>query len=101
MNQFGIFFEKEIREWFVKFLKYEGYDSAKFVEDHEFGGKKYDSETIVVFNPSKIVKQGQLELDLYENENNFPYDIKPSPDDPYEVADANIIECKNSSQFPN
>lgn len=61
------FFEDEVGEEFVKYLKSLGFDSATFVEYNEDdSGDEIKSQTIVVFNPSKIIKHDQLELNLYE-----------------------------------
>jgi hypothetical protein len=65
-------FENEVGEAFVHFLRRKkGFDSAVFEEEHEVEGpdgevETIESKTIVVFNPSKVVKQGQYELDLWE-----------------------------------
>jgi len=65
-------FEDDLGKEFVTFLKDQGYDSATFTEYNENDdGKEIDGKTIVVFNPSKVIKHGQLELDLYENTDEF------------------------------
>jgi len=61
-------FEDDVGEIFVKWLKMNGYDSAtykEFLEDEN--GKELSSNTIVVFNPSKIEHKGQMEMDLYDS----------------------------------
>jgi hypothetical protein len=65
-----LLFEDQLGKYFVAFIKDLGYDSAVFVEDHEDQdneGDYIESRTIVVFNPSHIIKNGQLELDLYDS----------------------------------
>lgn len=69
-------FEDTVGEYFVKFLKDNGYDSATFIEDHETDDGYIESDTIVVFNPSKIIKNGQYELDLYDNKRYFSVRVK-------------------------
>lgn len=62
-------FEDELGEEFVSFLKEKGYDSASFAESNfDDEENEIEGKTIVVFNPSKAIKHGQLELDLYESE---------------------------------
>lgn len=61
-------FEDEIGEAFVKFLKEEGYDSAQFTESHTEDDEEIESLTTVVLNPSKIEKDGQIEMDIYESD---------------------------------
>jgi hypothetical protein len=63
-------FENSLGKYFVAYLKDMGYDSATFMEDHEDpenDGDHIESKTIVVFNPSNIIKNGQLEMNLYDN----------------------------------
>jgi hypothetical protein len=65
-----ILFENTLGKYFVAFIKDLGYDSAVFTEDHEDQDNADDyieGRTIVVFNPSHIIKNGQLELDLYDH----------------------------------
>lgn len=60
-------FEDEVGERFVAYLKQEGYDSATFEEyNTDDDDVEHKSNTIVVLNPSKVTKHGQLEFDLYE-----------------------------------
>jgi ADP-Ribosyltransferase in polyvalent proteins len=48
-------FEEEVGERFVAYLKEQGYDSATFYETNEDDhGNEVESQTIVVFDPSKI-----------------------------------------------
>jgi hypothetical protein len=63
-------FENDLGKTFVSYLKHLGYDSATFVEEHENDDDEDDEvrgQTIVVFNPSKVIKNGQFELDLYDH----------------------------------
>ena len=61
------FFEDEVGDEFVLFLKQKGYDSATFEEYNENDNdEEIFSNTIVVFNPSKIIKNNQYTLDLWE-----------------------------------
>jgi len=68
-------FEDELGKTFVSYLKNLGYDSATFIEEHEADDEDIQSQTIVVFNPSKIIKHGQLELDLYDHHVTRAYGI--------------------------
>lgn len=60
-------FENELGKSLVPYLKSLGYDSATFEEEHEVDDNDVQGQTIVVFNPSKVIKHGQLELDLYDH----------------------------------
>lgn len=65
-----LLFEEEVGEAFVKYLKELGYDSATFNEEiPDNNGNKLESKTIVVFNPSKVIKDDQPELNLWERAN--------------------------------
>jgi hypothetical protein len=58
-------FEDELGKHFVEYLLGQGYDSARFTEYNEDDeGRELESETIVVLEPNKIVKNKQLQLDI-------------------------------------
>ena len=58
-------FEEDLGKHFVAYLLQQGYDSATFTEYNENDeGEEIESQTIVVLKPNKIVKGGQLQLDI-------------------------------------
>lgn len=54
--QYWQLFEEELGERFVRHLQDNGYDSATFVEYAEENGEEFESHTIVVLEPSLVVK---------------------------------------------
>jgi hypothetical protein len=59
-------FEEDIGKLFYKFLRKNGYDSAKFVESHDIDGEEVLSETTVVFDLYKIRQDRDGEPDLFD-----------------------------------
>ena len=59
-------FEDDIGKLFYKFLRKNGYDSAKFVESHDVDGEEVLSETIVVLDLYKIRQDRDGEPDLFD-----------------------------------
>jgi hypothetical protein len=59
-------FENDIGKLFYKFLRKNGYDSAKFVESHDVDGEEVLSETIVVLDLYKIRQDRDGEPDLFD-----------------------------------
>lgn len=61
------FFEDEVGELFTKWLKHNGYDSARFIEyNTNDNGKELKSNTLVLLDLTKIKHHSGKQLDIYD-----------------------------------